>query len=251
VLDVGQGLASVVRTQSHALLYDTGPAYQSGRGAAELAVLPFLRHRDIRGIDLMMVSHGDLDHSGGVSELLAGLPVRAVSAGPSVKAPLRRFACRRGQQWQWDGVTFTVLHPGTDSGEQSPARGGNNSSCVLLIRGRDGSALLTGDIEVEAEEQLLADGLPRTTVVVAPHHGSDTSSSSLFVAALRPDVTIFSTGYRNRWNFPRPAVVERWREAGARTYDTSASGAIGVTFTPDETQVREHRHIRRRYWTRS
>ncbi|GFE87919.1 DNA internalization-related competence protein ComEC/Rec2 [Steroidobacter agaridevorans] len=255
VLDVGQGLAAVVRTHSRTLVYDTGPSYQSGRSAAELAVLPFLRYRGVRSIDLLMVSHGDQDHSGGMSDLLAGLPVRAVAVGPSVtKAPLSSTGCERGQQWQWDGVWFTVLHPEGPSGEQTFPESGNDGSCVLLIRGRAGSALLTGDIEAEAEHQLLKRGLPRATVVVAPHHGSDTSSSSLFVAAVRPDVTIFSTGYRNRWNFPRPAVVARWQEAGARCYDTGASGAISVVLEPQmdaaNVQVREQRHTQRRYWAR-
>ena len=255
VLDVGQGLAAVVRTHSHVLVYDTGPAFQSGRSAAELAVLPFLRHHGVRSIDLMMVSHGDQDHSGGMTEILAALPVRAVSAGPSVnQAPPEKIACERGQQWRWDGVTFTVLHPDSSSGAQASARSGNDSSCVLHIRGDYGTALLTGDIEADAERQLTDRGLSRANVVVAPHHGSDTSSSSLFVAATRPDVTIFSTGYRNRWNFPRPAVVERWREAGARSFDTSASGAISLTFAPHDApvrvQVREHRHTHGRYWSR-
>lgn len=255
VLDVGQGLATVVRTHSHVLVYDTGPAFQSGRSAAELAVLPFLRHYGVRSIDLMMVSHGDQDHGGGLPELLAALPVRAVSVGPSVdQAPPYKRACESGQQWQWDGVTFTVLHPDPNSGAQALHRSGNDSSCVLHVRGRDGTALLTGDIEADAERQLLDRGLSQATVVVAPHHGSDTSSSLHFVAAARPDVTIFSTGYRNRWNFPRPAVVQRWREAGARTYDTGASGAISVAFEPSmdatNVQVREQRHTRRRYWTR-
>ncbi|HEY5758722.1 MAG TPA: DNA internalization-related competence protein ComEC/Rec2 [Steroidobacter sp.] len=255
VLDVGQGLAAVVRTHSRTLVYDTGPAYPSGRSAAELAVLPFLRSRDVRGIDLLMVSHGDQDHSGGLSELLAGLPAHAVSVGPSVRgAPSTSIDCKQGQQWQWDGVSFTVLHPKADSEAQAFRKSGNNSSCVLLIQGRDGSALLTGDIELESEQELLARGVPRAEVVVAPHHGSETSSSSLFVAAVRPDVTIFSTGYRNRWNFPRPAVVGRWRSSGARCYDTGASGAITVVFDPHmdatKVQVREHRHTQRRYWTR-
>lgn len=255
VLDVGQGLAAVVRTRSHVLVYDTGPAFQSGRSAAELAVLPFLRHHGVRGIDLMMVSHGDQDHSGGLSEILAALPVRAVSAGPSVdRAPPDKMACERGQQWRWDGVIFTVMHPGSNSGAQARARSSNDSSCVLHIRGDDGTALLTGDIEADAERELLDHGLMPVTIVVAAHHGSDTSSSSLFVAAVRPDVTIFSTGYRNRWNFPRPAVLERWSAVGARTYDTSAGGAISVTVAPHDdsvhVQVREYRHTRRRYWTR-
>lgn len=255
VLDVGQGLAAVVRTHSRTLVYDTGPAYPSGRSAAELAVLPFLRSRDVRNIDLLMVSHGDKDHSGGLSELLEGLPARAVSVGPSVsEAPSTSIRCERGEQWQWDDVSFTVLHPNAHSEAQALPESGNNGSCVLLIQGRDGAALLTGDIEIEAERELLAHGLPRADVVVAPHHGSDTSSSSLFVAAVRPDVTIFSTGYRNRWNFPRPAVVERWRSEGARCYETAASGALTVAFAPGmdaaKVQVREHRHTQRRYWTR-
>jgi competence protein ComEC len=125
---------------------------------------------------------------------------------------------------------------------------------VLLIEGPEASVLLTGDIELDAERQLVAQGLPRTNVVVAPHHGSDTSSSPLFVAAVRPDVTIFSTGYRNRWNFPRPAVLARWQAQGSRCYDTGASGAISVVFEPrmdaTKVQVREQRHTQRHYWNR-
>jgi len=138
-----------------------------------------------------------------------------------------------------------VLHP-----QQREAGGDNDSSCVVLIRGRDGTTLLTGDIELAAERELLEHGLPQVDVVVAPHHGSGTSSSSLFVAATRPDVTIFSTGYRNRWGLPRADVVERWRQAGARCFDTSASGAITATFAAGKVQVREQRHTRRRYWSR-
>jgi competence protein ComEC len=154
-------------------------------------------------------------------------------------------------------VSFTVLHP-KQSAEHDAAgghaaespTGDNDSSCVVLIRGRDGTTLLTGDIELDAERALLEHGIPRVDVVVAPHHGSGTSSSSLFVAATRPDVTIFSTGYRNRWGLPRTDVVERWQQAGARTFDTSAGGAITATFAGGKVQVREQRHTRRRYWSR-
>lgn len=259
VLDVGQGLAAVVRTQSHVLVYDTGPAFPSGRSVADLAVLPYLRHYGVRDIDVLMVSHGDQDHSGGLVDVLSALPARALMVGPSVDTSLLQKStgqsqCQRGQQWQWDDVTFTVLHPDSSFGPQTSRRSRNNSSCVLHIRGVFGTALLTGDIEADAESALLARGLSPATIVVAPHHGSETSSSSLFVAATRPDVTIFSTGYRNRWKFPRTAVVERWREAGARAFDTSASGAITLAFAPHDApvhvRVREHRHTRRRYWSR-
>jgi competence protein ComEC len=246
VLDVGQGSAAVVRTHSHVLLYDTGPAFQSGRSAADLAVLPFLRHAGVRQLDMLLISHGDQDHSGGMQAVLEGLPVRTLMLGPSVPASSRpRVRCERGQQWTWDGVSFEVLHP-QPAAEQSR----NDSSCVVLIRGRDGTTLLTGDIEIDAERALLDGGVPRVDVVVAPHHGSGTSSSSLFVATTRPDVTIFSTGYRNRWGMPRADVVERWQKAGARTFDTSTSGAITATFAAGNVQVREQRHTRRRYWTR-
>ena len=113
-----------------------------------------------------------------------------------------------------------------------------------------GSALLTGDIEAAAEDELLRKGLPEVAVVVAPHHGSRSSSSSLFVDALRPDVTIFSTGYRNRWQFPNAEVVKRWREAGSRVFDTAASGAVTVSFNSVGVQVREHRRDHRHYWNR-
>jgi competence protein ComEC len=246
VLDVGQGAAAVVRTHSHVLLYDTGPAFQSGRSAAELAVLPFLRHKGVHQLDMLLISHGDQDHSGGLPAVLANLPVRTLMLGPSVQDTSRaQVRCERGQRWTWDGVSFTVLHP-----QASAERSRNDSSCVVLIRGRDGTTLLTGDIEVDAERELLEHGVPRVDVVVAPHHGSGTSSSSLFVAATRPDVTIFSTGYRNRWGMPRADVVERWQKAGARTFDTSVSGAITATFAAGKVQVREQRHTRRRYWSR-
>jgi competence protein ComEC len=259
VLDVGQGLAAVVRTQSHVLVYDTGPAFPSGRSAAELVVLPYLRHYGIGIIDMLMVSHGDQDHSGGLADVLAAMPARALRVGHSVDtSSIRRSTvkdrCERGQQWRWDDVTFTVLHPDASSGPAVSRRSRNDGSCVLLVRGAFGSALLTGDIEAAAEQELLAHGLNPATVVVGPHHGSDTSSGSLFVAATRPDVTIFSTGYRNRWNFPKPAVVQRWRAAGARTFDTGVSGAVTVSFVPHDgpvhVPVREHRHTRQRYWTR-
>lgn len=241
-----QGSAAVVRTHSHVLVYDTGPAFQSGRSAAELAVLPFLRHQGVRQLDMLLISHGDQDHSGGLRAMLDGLPVRTLMLGPSVRDSSReQVRCERGQHWQWDGVSFTILHP-----RRSVEQSHNDSSCVVLIRGREGTTLLTGDIEVAAERSLLEQGVPRVDVVVAPHHGSGTSSSSLFVAATRPDVTIFSTGYRNRWGLPRADVVERWRNAGARTFDTSVSGAITATFAAGNVQVRERRHTRRRYWAR-
>jgi competence protein ComEC len=247
LLDVGQGLAVVVRTETHVLVYDAGPAFPSGRDAGELAVLPYLRHRGVRQLDGLVVSHGDLDHRGGANSLLAGVPVTRVLAGPSVgKLDRPHVPCRRGQHWTWDGVQFEMLHPA-----RSARASDNDSSCVLLVRSGAGSVLLAGDVEAAAESEIVDNGLLRTTVVVVPHHGSRTSSTDTFVAASRPALALVAAGYRNRWGMPRREVVERWRAAGARVLTTADSGAIEITFADGRPPLaREYRQTRRRYWHR-
>ncbi len=248
VLDVGQGLAAVVRTHDHVLIYDTGPAFQSGRDAARLAVLPYLRAKGIRTVDMIVVSHGDLDHSGGLNTLIAGMPVRSSIVGSSVDPrPEQADLCSAGHSWAWDGVRFEVLHP-----RSSFIGDDNDSSCVVRVQGSAGSVLLTGDIELAGEAMLLQTGLAPSDVVVIPHHGSRTSSSQDFVDALSPKVAIVAAGYRNRWGLPKADVIERWRQAGARTYSTSKSGAIELSLRADRViQVREHRRASRRYWSRT
>jgi competence protein ComEC len=247
VLDVGQGLAVVVRTQEHVLLYDAGPAFPTGRDAGELAVLPYLRSQGVRRLDALVVSHGDLDHRGGVNSVLAALPVAQILTGPSV-GPLPRVSmrCERGQRWMWEGVQFEILHPA-----RSAFASDNDSSCVLLVSSRAGSALLAGDVEEAAESALVAGGLARVTAVVVPHHGSRTSSTAPFVAASRPGLALVSAGYRNRWGLPRREVVERWSAAGARLLTTADSGAIEIEFVAGHPPLaREYRRAQRRYWQR-
>jgi competence protein ComEC len=150
-------------------------------------------------------------------------------------------------------VTFRFLHPSATSGVNGQGHGrdhDNDSSCVLEVSTGARRILLTGDIETAVEQELERQGLlARTTVVVAPHHGSRTSSSSGFVAATRPELVVFSVGYRNRWGFPRPEIVERWHDAGARTLRTDASGAVIMRLDGDGLQsLTEHRRAHRRYW---
>jgi competence protein ComEC len=245
VLDVGQGLAVVVRTRSHVLVYDAGPRFRSGRDTAELVVLPFLRYFGIRQVSALMISHGDDDHFGGAKSLTTGMPVERIIAGPSVPAWQPGIEpCVRGMQWDWDGVRFTVLHPGSEE-----AVSDNESSCVLDIRAASGSALLLGDIERGTEQALVAAGAVRPTdVVVVAHHGSRTSSTAPFVALVQAKLAIFSAGYRNRWGFPKADIVERWAASGASGLTTSKTGAIRVGIQTAGLDVREHRRAHRRYW---
>ncbi len=245
LLDVGQGLACVVETEGHLMLYDTGPAYASGFNAAEGAVLPYLAHRGRQHVDRLVLSNGDQDHAGGAHALLAELQVDEVISGePDRVGPAS--ACEAGMHWNWDGVEFRVLHP-------PPAvRFGrsNDNSCVIRVSNGRWSLLLTGDIENEGEQRLLADspaGLA-SNILVAPHHGSATSSSAPFVRRVEPDWVIFSTGYRNLYGFPKSEVVDRWRATGAETINTAETGAVTFhLYSGDQLPevIHEHAH---RYW---
>ena len=247
VLDVGQGLAVVVRTQAHTLVYDTGPAFRSGRDAAQLAVLPYLYAMGARTLDMLVVSHDDLDHRGGMNSLVSQMRLSEARLGPSVRSRISSRPCNRGDNWVWDGVRFEFLHPGDESLGTD-----NETSCVLLVSTGSQSVLLTGDIQDQAEHVIVQNGLQHVTAVVVPHHGSATSSTAEFVAALAPQIAIFSTGYLNRWGFPKQAVVDRWRAVGARTFDTAYSGAITLSVDPGKkVQVDEYRKSHRRYWLRS
>jgi competence protein ComEC len=236
MLDVGQGLAVVVETRHHALLYDAGPSFRSGSDTGQVVVLPFLRHRGVRSLDVLAVSHDDDDHAGGVASVLSMLPVRRLVLGPSL--PTDRFAgiaasvavtrCRRGERWQWDGVTFEWLHPGPETHVRD-----NDSSCVLRVSTGDRALLVAGDVEAHAETQLLeATTIEPVEVLVAPHHGSRTSSTAAFVEACRPAWVVYAVGHRNRWGFPAVGVAARYEAAGARGLRTSASGAITFRLRP-------------------
>lgn len=216
-LDVGQGLAVVVRTPRHVLLFDAGPAFEEGFDAGSSVVVPYLLSQGIREIDLLMLSHGDNDHAGGIPAVRRLLRVHR-ELGTERSQP-----CRDGERWNWDGVQFELLHPDETSWSS------NNSSCVLRIEGSF-SVLLPGDIERAAEARLLrahGDGLA-SDLVLAPHHGSRTSSTAAFVRAVKPAVVVHAAGWRSRFGHPRPEVVERYAETGARQYTTGVSGAVRV-----------------------
>jgi competence protein ComEC len=250
VLDVGQGLSVVAETRTRLAVFDTGPAFRSGSDAGELVVVPFLRSLGRDRVDALIVSHADLDHAGGVHSVLEQLVVERVLFGespPYASDPLpSQRRCAEGQAWHWDGIDFRVLHP-----PAMTTHSGNDSSCVLEISAGPYRALLTGDIEAQVERWLLAqNSLRQSHFVVVPHHGSRTSSTANFVAALHADLAIVSAGHGNRWGFPKPEVVRRWQGQGAKVLSTASSGAVSQRICLDGglQPVIEQRRAYRRYW---
>ena len=247
ILDVGQGQAVVLRTRSKNLLYDTGPKFRTGGDTGRLVVLPFLRAAGVGRLDQLIVSHGDLDHAGGLEPILESMPVASVQSGePQRIRATRARRCLAGDGWVWDGVGFEMLAPQAGSTDT-----GNNASCVLMVTAGDQRLLLTGDIERPVEEYLLGqEVLPAVSVVTIPHHGSRTSSSAALVNRLRPELAIASAGHENRWGFPKPDIVRRWKFAGSRVLTTAESGAISFVLCRDKPVVplTEWRQERRRLW---
>ena len=217
-MDVGQGLSVLVRTASHTLLYDTGPAFGAS-DAGERVVVPVLQSLGVARLDLMLISHADADHRGGASSVLERYRgARVLGTGPVAGAT----PCAAGQAWRWDGVLFEILHP--PAGDD--ARNDNAASCVLRVSTARARLLLPGDLEAPEEEALVSRGLGPVDLLIAPHHGSRTSSSSAFVGAAEPGHVIVSAGYRNRWGFPAGEVVDRWRGSGACVLTTADAGAL-------------------------
>ncbi|MCH9692935.1 MAG: DNA internalization-related competence protein ComEC/Rec2 [Gammaproteobacteria bacterium] len=245
VLDVGQGLAVVVRSQSKILLFDTGVRYRNGGSVAEQVLLPFLGSQSQERIDVLVVSHADDDHAGGVAPLLKSLPVGHVYSGEPLRPDVNNLSrCKAGMSWRLDGVDVHILHP------SRPGLSGNNASCVLQVVVGDYRMLLTGDIESAAERQLLKFADIQSDIVIIPHHGSATSSTPAFVEATRPRVAIASAGFANRWNFPKTSVVRRWQSIGARVYTTAESGALSfrVCEKSGVSAIVEQRLARQRFW---
>lgn len=246
LLDVGQGLASVVETRSRTLVFDTGARFGPNYDMGGVVIEPFLRQRGQGRIDALVVSHGDNDHSGGAGTLLRRFPVGALYAGaPAGLAEFPATRCGPGQRWTWDGVDFEMLGPLKASEKD------NDNSCVLRVRGGGRQALLTGDIERPAESLLVeshGEGL-RSDVLVVPHHGSKTSSTRGFLAAVNPGLALIPAGYLNRFGFPHRDVLSRYGTIGAKVLNTASAGAIGVVLgRPGPLQADEYRREQRRYW---
>ncbi len=255
VLDVGQGLSTVVRTAKHALLYDAGPAFGPGADSGSRIIVPYLRAVGVDRLDGMIVTHDDDDHSGGAASVLQAVPVAWLLTSlpdldPLVVQANPAMRCEAGQQWEWDGVRFEVLHP-TRASYGDPAVRDNDRGCVLKVEAPGGRVLLPADVERRTEEELLLRSLGRlpADVLLAPHHGSRTSSIPAFVQAVGPQLVVFPAGYRNRLGHPHREVVERYRNAGTRIYRTDRDGAVTIAVHAEGTiSVTPYRAVYRRYW---
>ena len=255
VFDVGQGLAVAAQTSHHVLLYDTGPDFSDGADSGNRILIPSLRAMGIARLDGLILTHDDTDHTGGAASIMQAMPIGWVSSSlpddhPLLQQTTVKQRCKDGLSWQWDGVEFEILHPDAAS-YQKENISKNNRGCVLRISTGNEHILLTADIEKESERQLLMEHADKlvATVLVVPHHGSKTSSTDEFVAAIHPKYAAFTVGYLNRFGHPKQEVVQRYAQSGSELLRSDEDGAILVDMSAQGLQVERYRKTHRRYWT--
>ncbi|MES2237401.1 MAG: DNA internalization-related competence protein ComEC/Rec2 [Pseudomonadota bacterium] len=273
VLDVGQGLAVHVQTATHDLLFDTGPKFSAEADSGNRIIVPYLRAMGVRQLDELIVSHADNDHAGGAQSVLENIPVNLLRASLPAAHPLwnqslpnhelANAPCRAGDAWDWDGVHFLILHPAAST-VAIEAMKSNAVACVLAIDAYGRRLLITSDIEAAQESALVArheastPGVRRVEgnktsglaaeVLIVPHHGSRTSSTDAFIAAVGAKEAIFPVGYRNRFGHPKPDVVARYEQSGAHLQRTDVAGAVSVHLGATGVRIEHARAVRRRYW---
>ena len=249
VLDVGQGLAVVIQTREHYLLYDVGARFSPTFDVSSSVIIPYLRQQGITALDRVIISHGDNDHAGSLPKLLAEVPVTEIISAASfpLLSDVKTSVCQAGTKWQWDNVDFELMRA-----DKITWRNENNRSCVLKITGRNLSVLIPGDIEKRAELSLVEQLGSRlqADVLLSPHHGSLTSSEARFLAHVKPSIVIVSSGYRNRFGHPNNKVMERYRARKIRVLNTANQGSIMVSQTDAQTmpEIVSYRQTFKRYW---
>jgi competence protein ComEC len=257
IFDVGQGLAVAAQTSHHALLYDTGPIFNSEANSGNRILVPALHGMGIAQLDSLILTHNDSDHTGGALSVMQAIPILQLSSSLPDDSPIllqstQAQRCSDGQSWIWDGVLFEMLHPALTSYAEDE-HSNNDRGCVLRISIGQHSVLLTADIEKKSERSLLAQHPDKlsATMLVVPHHGSKTSSTPAFVAAVHPRYAVFTAGYRNHFGHPKAEVVERYRATGSELLRSDEDGAILVAMDAATLQVEKYRKTHARYWQQS
>nr|WP_305908511.1 DNA internalization-related competence protein ComEC/Rec2 [Methylomarinum sp. Ch1-1]MDP4521347.1 DNA internalization-related competence protein ComEC/Rec2 [Methylomarinum sp. Ch1-1] len=247
LLNVGQGLAAVVETHHHVLVFDSGAKYSERFDMGNAVVLPYLRYRGVSEVDTLLISHGDNDHIGGAESILAQMPVAEIISSVALfNARRHGRSCQRGQGWEWDGVRFTMLAPP----QQGYFQDDNDNSCVLKVSTANHSFLLTGDIEWPAEQWLVGQygRILNSDVLISPHHGSRTSSSLKFLQLVDPEVALIPAGYRNRFGFPHRQVLQRYHQQQIIWLNSFEEGAIIIDTNSETVSIVSSREKFRRYW---
>ncbi|WDE03806.1 DNA internalization-related competence protein ComEC/Rec2 [Thalassomonas viridans] len=239
VLDVGQGLAVIIQKGKHAILYDTGAAYPGGFNLAQSVILPFLQYQGLSGLDKVIISHSDNDHAGGLPLLKSSIVINEILANDPVLEG--RGICLQGHDFNWQGLHFAMLWPPDIKGEA------NDDSCVIRVSDGVHSLLLTGDISRKVESQLLSH-LGHSQVLIAPHHGSKSSSRQEFINRVSPRYVIFSAGYLNRWQMPSEEVLARYQKVEAKVFTTAASGMLKLDFSDSGIHIQQYRQDLWPFW---
>ena len=267
VFDVGQGLAILIYSDGHTLLYDTGPSYGGSFAVAESTVLPYLQARGIEQLDYFFISHSDNDHAGGKEVIQNHLLIKQAYAGEADlmnqtysfqtnNNQLNRHTeyqqCISGQVHQLGKLTLTTLSP------LSVGNNNNNNSCVLQVSDGVNRVLLTGDISKAVEQKLIVENRQsmieknvdnlHADILIAPHHGSNTSSSLAFIKQVNPQWVVFSAGYKNRWRFPVEQVVQRYQQLGIKHLTTANTGFIRFNVQNHHIEVKTYREDLAAYW---
>jgi len=250
LLDVGQGLPSVIETRNHVLVFDTGPRFSDRFDTGSSVVLPYLRQQGIGRIDSIIISHGDNDHRGGFESINKRIQIGRIYSGePEKLASYPVTLCQRSMRWVWDGVTFTILHPVKEVKFRK-----NDRSCVLKVESPGGSVLFTGDIHRKSERFLLKyqRQMLSSDIMVAPHHGSKTSSLARFIQAVNARYVLFPVGYRNRFHHPNRKTYDRYAQSGAILLDSARHGAIvfRIDAATGISRPITYRQLLSRHWNR-
>jgi len=245
LLDVGDGLAAVIRTQHHVLVYDTGSGSGRSLDTGRTVLVPYLYQQGLQSIDTLIISHAAAHHSGGVRSLRAAFPINTLLSGTPAQIAIPNIqSCQVGQHWHWDGVLFRILHP-TGKGH------GAENSCVLLVQAGAHKLLLLGDLQGHGIQALLPQlaAISPINILVAPWHGWRPLTEPDLLHLSQPDYVLFSSRHKNRYGYPRPETWASYAATGAQTLNTATEGAIQfVLGAPVPLQAQSFRRDKRRYW---
>jgi competence protein ComEC len=247
-IDVGQGDAILIKTPQKTILIDSGDVDQK-----EKKVVQYIKKQGIKTLDIVIATHPHADHIGGMQAIFDAFTVKQIyDSGQTTTTQLYKQYLLTIKQKK---IPFAVAHTGenVDLGDgiilevlapREPLMTGtnsdlNNNSLVTRLTYGNVSFLLTGDIEKEAETALLKQGSSlKSTVLKVPHHGSNTSSSSAFIKAVKPEAAIISCGINNDYHHPHPSTLKKYEQGNVKIYRTDENGSVVVTTDGKQFQVK-------------